>query len=119
VRAMPRHEFVEGTSSKFWDIKLAGASFTTTFGTIGANGQTQIKKFASPEAAKKEHDKLVAEKVKKGYELAAARAHRPHEAEVPRAQELDVQRRHRRRVARSEGPRDAEDARPVARHAHR
>ncbi|MBX3159254.1 MAG: WGR domain-containing protein [Deltaproteobacteria bacterium] len=66
---MPRYEFVEGSSSKFWDIKLAGSSFTTTFGKIGSTGQTQIKKFASDAVAQKEHDKLVAEKVKKGYHL--------------------------------------------------
>ncbi len=65
----PRYEFSEGTSNKFWEIKLSDASFTTTFGKIGSNGQTTIKKFASAAEAKKEHDKLIAEKVKKGYKL--------------------------------------------------
>ena len=62
--ASVRYEFSEGTSNKFWEIALADASFTTTFGKIGANGQTTIKKFGSAAEAKKEHDKLVAEKDK-------------------------------------------------------
>jgi uncharacterized protein (TIGR02996 family) len=64
---MPRYELSEGTSNKFWEIKLSGTSFTTTYGKIGSNGQTTIKTFGSDADAKKEHDKLVAEKVKKGY----------------------------------------------------
>ena len=72
--ASVRYEFSEGTSNKFWEIALASSSFTTTFGKIGATGQTTIKKFSSAADAKKEHDKLVAEKVKKGYKLAGGKA---------------------------------------------
>jgi predicted DNA-binding WGR domain protein len=64
---MARYEFVEGTSSKFWEIVLSGESFTVTYGRIGTNGQTQTKTFATAAAAKTEHDKLVTEKTKKGY----------------------------------------------------
>ncbi|MDQ3335287.1 MAG: WGR domain-containing protein [Myxococcota bacterium] len=67
---MPRYEFSEGTSNKFWEINLSGKSFTTTYGKIGTGGQTTIKQFKSDADAKKEYDKLVAEKVKKGYEPA-------------------------------------------------
>ena len=38
-----RFELVEGTSSKFWQIELSGASFTVTFGRLGTSGQTQLK----------------------------------------------------------------------------
>ena len=69
VEVMPRYEFSEGSSNKFWDINLSGKSFTTTYGKIGSNGQTTIKTFKSDADAKKEYDKLVAEKVKKGYQL--------------------------------------------------
>jgi len=71
-----RYEFSEGTSNKFWEIKLTPGdpSLTTTFGKIGGSGQTTIKKFGSAADAKKEHDKLVAEKVKKGYKHAPAKA---------------------------------------------
>lgn len=66
---MPRYEFSEGSSNKFWQIDLDGTSFTTTYGRIGTDGQTTMKEFASEDKAKKEYDKLIAEKVKKGYEL--------------------------------------------------
>jgi predicted DNA-binding WGR domain protein len=95
---MPRYEFVEGTSSKFWEITLEGSSFTTRYGRIGTDGSVTLKEFDSPDKAKKEHDKLVAEKVKKGYELVkgggaapapktpkAAKAEKP-KAETPRAE---------------------------------
>jgi predicted DNA-binding WGR domain protein len=69
---MPRYELVEGTSSKFWEISLDGTSFTTHWGRIGTAGQSTTKKLASAAEAKKEHDKLVAEKVKKGYKETGA-----------------------------------------------
>ena len=79
--------FSEGTSNKFWNIDLQGKQFTVTFGKIGTNGQTQVKAFADDAAAKKEHDKLVAEKVKKGYTetTAAAPAAAPPPAPVAKA----------------------------------
>jgi predicted DNA-binding WGR domain protein len=64
---MPRYEFVEGTSNKFWEITLDGASFTTVWGKVGTQGQSTTKSFDGPTKAKLEYDKLVAEKVKKGY----------------------------------------------------
>jgi predicted DNA-binding WGR domain protein len=65
---MPRYEFSEGSSNKFWQIDLSGKSFTTTYGKIGTDGQTTIKTWKTEAEAKKEYDKLIAEKVKKGYE---------------------------------------------------
>jgi predicted DNA-binding WGR domain protein len=59
--------FEDGTSKKFWTIDLDGPSHTVVFGRIGTDGQTQTKKFGSEADAKKSYDKLVAEKVKKGY----------------------------------------------------
>ncbi len=66
---MPRYEFVEGSSSKFWEITLLGTSFTTKFGKIGSTGQTKLKEHTTEAAAKAEYDKLIAEKTKKGYAL--------------------------------------------------
>lgn len=64
---MRRFEFVEGTSKKFWEIELQGTEFTVRWGRIGTNGQTQQKSFANTAKAQAEHDKLIAEKQKKGY----------------------------------------------------
>ncbi|HEX4418575.1 MAG TPA: WGR domain-containing protein [Kofleriaceae bacterium] len=80
---MPRYELSEGTSNKFWEIKLSGASFTTTYGKIGTAGQTTLKEFKSEAEAKKECDKLIAEKTKKGYSLAASATKSTVEAKAP------------------------------------
>ncbi|MBP9085442.1 MAG: DUF4132 domain-containing protein [Kofleriaceae bacterium] len=69
---MPRYEFSEGASNKFWQIELTGTSFTTTFGKIGTAGQSSTKAFDSEAKAALEYNKLVAEKTKKGYRLVAA-----------------------------------------------
>ena len=66
---MPRYEFSEGSSNKFWEINLSGKSFTTTYGKIGTSGQTTIKSWKDNAEAKTQYDKLITEKTKKGYEL--------------------------------------------------
>jgi predicted DNA-binding WGR domain protein len=65
-------EFEEGNSSKFWRARVEGKTLYVNYGKIGTNGQTQVKDLADPAAAKKEYDKLVAEKRKKGYADAGA-----------------------------------------------
>lgn len=86
---MRRFELSEGTSNKFWQIELAGSQFTVTWGRIGTAGQTQTKSFDTDDKARAEHDKLVAEKVKKGYgEVASAggaAAPAPAKAPTPKA----------------------------------
>ena len=64
---MTRFELIEGTSNKFWEIALDGGDVTVRFGRIGTNGQSKTKTHASPEAARKDHDKLVKEKTSGGY----------------------------------------------------
>ncbi|NMO21886.1 WGR domain-containing protein [Pyxidicoccus fallax] len=66
---MPRYEFKEGSSSKFWEITLSSNTFTTRWGRIGTNGQEKTQTFDTSAEAKKEYEKLVREKEKKGYEL--------------------------------------------------
>jgi predicted DNA-binding WGR domain protein len=64
---MRTFEFRDDKSAKFWSIDLQGKRFTVCFGKIGTTGQTQVKDFADAAKALKEHDKLIAEKVGKGY----------------------------------------------------
>jgi predicted DNA-binding WGR domain protein len=54
-------------SNKFWSIEVMGNCFTVTFGKTGTAGQTQEKSFADEATCRKEADKLIAEKTKKGY----------------------------------------------------
>jgi DNA ligase-1 len=60
-------EFVDGSSSKFWEIWMDGKDVTTKWGRIGTDGQTKTKSFPDEAKAKKEYDKLLAEKTGKGY----------------------------------------------------
>ena len=60
-------EFVDGTSNKFWEIWMDGTDVTTNWGKIGTDGQTKTKGFPDEAKAKKEYDKLLAEKTGKGY----------------------------------------------------
>jgi DNA ligase-1 len=60
-------EFAKGDSSKFWEIAITGAEVTVRFGRIGSNGQTSTKNFADEAIAQKYAEKLVNEKIDKGY----------------------------------------------------
>ena len=71
---MNRREFqlIEGTSQKFWAIELDAAAHSVHFGRIGTAGQTSRKEFATEAQAKASYEKLIAEKLKKGYVEGAA-----------------------------------------------
>jgi predicted DNA-binding WGR domain protein len=63
-----RFEFVEGSSSKFWEVWRTGSEVRTRYGRIGADGQTTVKDEGTDAAAEKLYNKLIGEKTKKGYE---------------------------------------------------
>jgi DNA ligase-1 len=64
----PRYfEFVEGTSSKFWEVSQAGNAMTTRWGRIGSTGQSKTKTFGDEKAAASAAEKLIAEKTGEGY----------------------------------------------------
>jgi DNA ligase-1 len=62
-----RFEMVDGGSAKFWEVTVTGSAFAVRYGRIGTNGQTQVKSFTSPAEASSAAEKLVSEKVGKGY----------------------------------------------------
>ena len=64
----PRYfEFVEGNSSKFWQVSQSGSEMATHWGRIGTAGQSKTKTFADAAAAAKQVEKLIAEKTGEGY----------------------------------------------------
>jgi DNA ligase-1 len=64
----PRYfEFVEGNSSKFWEVSQAGNTMTTRWGRIGSAGQSKAKTFADEQAAAKAIIDLIEEKTGEGY----------------------------------------------------
>ncbi len=68
VPAVPRHfTCTEDGSSKFWEVIVKENELTIRFGRIGTNGQTQTKTFTTPDAARREQEKLIRSKLAKGY----------------------------------------------------
>jgi predicted DNA-binding WGR domain protein len=63
-----RHfEYRDEKSDKFWEVEVNNKNLTVNFGRIGTKGQTKIKELVSPEEAIKEAEKLISQKLKKGY----------------------------------------------------
>src|SRR5262249_28631259 len=65
--ARRRFEFVEGTSNKFWEVWVDGTNLYTQYGRIGSAGQTTVKNYPDEAAARKAMEKIIGEKVGKGY----------------------------------------------------
>ena len=76
-----RFEFVEGSSSKFWEVEVEGPRMTVCFGKVGTAGSPKDKTFASAAESEREAAKLIAEKTKKGYVEVGATA--PSKAAAP------------------------------------
>lgn len=64
-------EFVEGTSSKFWEISTEGNELTTRWGRIGSDGQSKTKTFSSADKALQEYNAAIEEKLANGYKEVA------------------------------------------------
>ena len=65
---MKKHlEYKDEKSHKFWEIEVAGTQFTVTYGRVGTDGTSKTKEFDTEEKTQKEADKIIAQKIKKGY----------------------------------------------------
>lgn len=58
-----------GDSNKFWIIEQIDNSYTVTWGKIGTDGRTITKDFADFDDCNKEVEKIIKEKIGKGYTL--------------------------------------------------
>jgi predicted DNA-binding WGR domain protein len=61
---MHRYELGEDPAEKFWETWIDGVTLYTRFGEIGSQGQTQLKKCATPDVAAQEQARFVAGKEK-------------------------------------------------------
>ena len=82
-QAWGRYEYSDGRSSDFLEATLVGNSFKVTYGKIGSSGQTSTKQFRTESEAKKEYDRLIAEKVKKGYQAVATPSYAAEKKKKP------------------------------------
>lgn len=63
-----RFEFTGGTSNKFWEVSMPTPyRVATKWGRIGSDGQTQIKSFDSLVTALEHFNRVIDEKLRKGY----------------------------------------------------
>ncbi len=60
-------EFVGGTSAKFWEVSVSGCDVTVRYGRLGTSGQIQTKTLDDAVAAQKHAEKLIGQKLEKGY----------------------------------------------------
>ncbi|WP_437625276.1 WGR domain-containing protein [Sorangium sp. So ce1151] len=74
---MRRFEFVQGTSAKFWMSDVDDRTFIVVYGRLGTAGQRKEKAFPTAEAAARELEKKVAEKLREGYQEVAAEGGAP------------------------------------------
>ncbi len=75
--------YMDAKSSKFWTIEVNGCQHTVTYGRIGSAGQSSTKTFPKDEAALKDAEKLIKEKLAKGYVDAAATQGASGSATIP------------------------------------
>ena len=70
-----RFIYQDAKSDKFWDIEFEGTTQTVVYGKTGTAGREAVKEFATAEECTKESEKLITQKLKKGYtELAEGEA---------------------------------------------
>lgn len=67
-----RLEFIGGNSAKFWEVEVSGVEVKVRYGRLGSKGQIQDKAFADAVAAQAHAERLIAEKLGKGYREVAA-----------------------------------------------
>lgn len=66
-RTVRRFELVNEISRKFWEVGVSGPELLVRFGRLDTEGQTKRKDLGSEDAARREAEKLVREKIGKGY----------------------------------------------------
>jgi predicted DNA-binding WGR domain protein len=59
--------FKDSRSDKFWEIATTDKTYDVRFGKWGSEGQTQSKAFDSRNSAKDAYERLISEKLSKGY----------------------------------------------------
>jgi predicted DNA-binding WGR domain protein len=74
-----RFEFIQGNQAKFWEVARRGATLTVASGRIGGAPKSKTKQLLDYMAAEQEFDRLIRDKLRRGYvEVdAASSAERP------------------------------------------
>lgn len=68
IESKKAYRFIDGKSDKFWRIEYDGSMLAVNYGKTGTTGKYQVKEFDCQEECEKEVKKLIASKMKKGYQ---------------------------------------------------
>jgi predicted DNA-binding WGR domain protein len=69
--------FGKGNARKFWNIELSENAVTVHFGRSGTSGRRQTREFASLQEAYAAYERMIAEKLGKGYRELPAKLKKP------------------------------------------
>ena len=69
------YTLIEGRHCKFWTVEVINVHYLATYGRIGTKGQTQVKTFGSHVQAVAMADKMIREKLNKGYQQVSNSDH--------------------------------------------
>lgn len=92
----------EDTANKFWQVEVAGKRQIVKFGRIGTAGRETVKEFAGEAECLKDTEKLIAQKIKKGYTEVESYGNVPEKAvptvpDTPEARFWDAIKRSNKR----------------------
>ncbi|SIS60156.1 WGR domain-containing protein, predicted DNA-binding domain in MolR [Chryseobacterium ureilyticum] len=79
-----------GVSDKFWNIEYEGNTQKIVFGKTGTKGRETIKEFTDENECIQESEKLISQKIKKGYTEILGNAEIPQKAELSEAEKADI-----------------------------
>lgn len=79
-----------GVSDKFWNIEYEGNTQKIVFGKTGTKGRETIKEFTDENECIRESEKLISQKIKKGYTEILGNAEIPQKAELSEAEKADI-----------------------------
>ena len=85
--AWRRLQLVDGTAQKFWNIRVQRNSYIVHFGRLGSQGQKRTTECADSATARERRDRLIQQKLNKGYVEVATEAPSPTrvKAKLPRS----------------------------------
>lgn len=81
---MRRFEYARGESSRYWQVSVDGAAVTIEWGAIGAErlGSSRRRVWASAQVAREEAERLIADRVERGWMEIGASPAGPEEIDL-------------------------------------
>ncbi len=77
-------------SDKFWNIECSGKIQTISFGKTGTKGRETVKEYADEKECLQESEKLIAQKIKKGYTEIQENGEIPQKIELSENEKADI-----------------------------